>query len=101
MGQTKESCLAAYLLSKKVLALKKKSGLLFLALHLKQCGSCLQKADGGAERKLSKLKSEASKRLRPSLYFYPFFVLIGVHNNRQVSLMKRKAEALQAKLRHR
>lgn len=46
-GQTKESCIAAYLLAKKVLALRQRSGLLFVALYLKQCSSFLQKAYGG------------------------------------------------------
>lgn len=46
-GQTKESCIAAYLLAKKVLALRLRSGLLFVALYLKQCSSFLQKAYGG------------------------------------------------------
>lgn len=44
-GQTKESCIAAYLFAKKVLALRLRSGLLFVALYLSS--SFLQKAYGG------------------------------------------------------
>jgi hypothetical protein len=48
-GLNKESCIAAYLFSKKVLKLVRGSGLLFTALYLKQCNSSLQVAYGGVK----------------------------------------------------
>jgi len=49
-GYTKETCIAAYLFSKQVLGLVKKSGLLFTALYLKQCAASLQVAYAGVKR---------------------------------------------------
>ena len=46
-GLTKERCIAADLVAKEVYRLRRKSGLLFTALYLKQCSSALQKADAG------------------------------------------------------
>lgn len=46
-GFTKERCIAAYLFAKQVHRLCKKSGLLFTALYLKQCGLSLAKAYAG------------------------------------------------------
>ena len=46
-GHTKEICITTFLLAKKVLRMRRKAGLLFTALYLKQCGSSLQKAYGG------------------------------------------------------
>lgn len=46
-GLTKESCIAAYLFSKQVHRLVRRSGMLFTALYLKQCSSSLQIAYGG------------------------------------------------------
>lgn len=49
-GATKELAIAAYLFSKRVLALVRGSGLLFTALYLKQAASSLQVAYGGIKR---------------------------------------------------
>lgn len=49
-GLTKETCIAAYLFSKQVLRLVRKSGLLFTALYLKQCAASLQVAYAGVKR---------------------------------------------------
>ncbi|KAF9594908.1 hypothetical protein IFM89_035472 [Coptis chinensis] len=46
-GLTKERCIAVYLFSKQAWLLGKKSGLLFLAMYLKQCSACLQRAYAG------------------------------------------------------
>lgn len=46
-GFTKERCIAAYLFAKQVYRLTRKSGLLFTALYLKQCGFSLAKAYAG------------------------------------------------------
>jgi hypothetical protein len=46
-GLTKETCIAAFLFGKRVIELKKKGGLLFVALYCKQCASSLQIAYGG------------------------------------------------------
>ena len=45
-GLTKEKCIAVHLFAKQVFRLKKKSGLLFCALYLKQCTSSLMIAYG-------------------------------------------------------
>lgn len=45
-GLTSEYCIAAYLFSQKVCHLKRKSGLLFVALYLKTCAVSLQKFYG-------------------------------------------------------
>lgn len=44
---TKEACIGAYLFSKQVVRLVRKSGFLFTSLYLKQCSSSLQMAYGG------------------------------------------------------
>lgn len=46
-GLTKEACIASYLFMKSVIRLRRKSGMLFTALYLKQCSSSLQRAYGG------------------------------------------------------
>ena len=46
-GLTKELCIGAYLFSRSVYKLGKRSGWLHVALYLKQCASSLQKAYGG------------------------------------------------------
>lgn len=46
-GFTKEVCIAGYLFAANVYRLRRKSGLLFTALYLKQCSSSLQKAFAG------------------------------------------------------
>jgi len=54
-GLAKEHCIAAYLFTKTVLRLVRKSGGLFVALYLKQCASSLQLAYGGDKTPLSLL----------------------------------------------
>lgn len=44
-GMTKELCIGAYF--RQVVRLSKKPGMLFTALYLKKCASCLQQAYGG------------------------------------------------------
>lgn len=51
----KETCIATYLFTKNVMKLARKSGFLFTALYLKQCGSCLQTAYGGVHTPPSQL----------------------------------------------
>lgn len=46
-GLTKEHCIAGFLFAREVYRLRRKSGLLFVALYLKQCASSLQKAYSG------------------------------------------------------
>lgn len=48
-GLTSEYCIAAYLLSQEICRLRRKSGLLFAALYLKQCNTVLMKYYGGVE----------------------------------------------------
>ena len=48
-GLTKEFCISAYLFTKLVIRLYRKSGALFTAFYLKQCSSSLQQAYGGVK----------------------------------------------------
>lgn len=48
-GLTKELCIGAYLFTRTVMRLGRKSGWLHLALYLKQCSSSLQTAYGGVK----------------------------------------------------
>lgn len=52
---TKERSIAMYLFSLAVIRLVRKSGMLFTALYLKQCTSCLQKAYGGIPQPKARL----------------------------------------------
>lgn len=54
-GLSKEICIAAYLFSKEVIRLVRKSGPLFTALYLKQCSSSLQMSYGTLKFKHSLL----------------------------------------------
>jgi hypothetical protein len=48
-GLTKELCIGAYLLSRTIIRLGRRSGWLFVALYLKKAASSLQAAYGGVE----------------------------------------------------
>lgn len=52
---SKEHGIAAFLFAKRVLALRKSSGLLFCALYLKQCSACLATAYGGVPQQPARL----------------------------------------------
>jgi hypothetical protein len=45
-GLTKELCISAYLVAKRIMVLYRKSGPLFVALYLKQCATSLQRFYG-------------------------------------------------------
>lgn len=52
---TSESAIAAYMFAKSVVRLKRKSGLLFTALYLKQCSVSLQLYYGGVPQRKGRL----------------------------------------------
>lgn len=73
-GLTKEVCIASHLMAKRIVALGRKSGYLFVALYLKQCSTTLMMWRGGkgpVSRDLSvpvSLTSSGLPRIIPSFH---------------------------------